>query len=191
VKRLASITVVLLVSACATRAPTATPTSSTASKGAQDWPLLAPATLGHAAQVRQILHAAYQSHTVDLQCVVTVEGEHLTVVGLNTIGLRAFKVTYDGVRIDEQRAPQVPAFVDANRLLEDLQLAFWPLPALQTAFAPAGWTVVEPFAGTRRLLRDDALIAEVHYAGADPWTGRIWLANFRDRYSLSIESSPL
>jgi len=188
VRRFASIALLALASACATHVPTAVPT---AVKPPPSWPLLPPGTLGHAAQVRQILHAAFQSRTVDLQCVVTVDGDRLTVVGLNTLGLRAFKVSYDGVRIDQQRAPQVPAFVDGARLIEDIQLAFWPLAALQSALAPAGWTVAEPFPGTRRLLHDDALIAEVHYATADPWSGRVWLVNLRDRYSLSIDTSAL
>ena len=186
-RRIALIAAALLVGACATHPPTPPRAPSTA----QDWPSLAPVTLGHSVQVRQILHAAFQTHTVDLQCVVTVDSDRMTVIGLNTLGLRAFKVTYDGARIDEQRAPQVPAFVAGARLIEDIQLAFWPLPALQAALAPAGWTVTEPFAGTRRLLRDDALIAEVHYAGAEPWSGRVWLVNFRDRYSLAIDTSPL
>jgi hypothetical protein len=184
--RSALLAIALFAAACATHPPPSPPAAST-----RNWPLLAPAALGRSAQVRQILHAAFQSRTVDLQCVVTVDPDRLTVVGLNTLGLRAFKVTYDGLQVDEQRAPQVPAFVDGARLVEDIQLAFWPLPALQATLAPAGWTVVEPFAGTRRLLRDGALVAEVHYATTDPWSGRIWLVNLRDRYSLSIDTAPL
>jgi len=155
------------------------------------WPLLAPDSLGRSVQVKQVLHAAFDGHTVDLQCVLTVEPQRLSIVGLNALGLRAFTVGYDGTRIDEKRAPQVPATVGGARLLDDVQLAYWPLPALQAVLAPAGWTVVEPFAGTRRLLRGESLVAEVHYADPDPWAGRVWLANFEDRYSLSIETSPL
>jgi Protein of unknown function (DUF3261) len=177
----------LLLGACAT--PPAPPQAVDQVPDA--WPLLPPAALGRTVQVKQILHAAFAASTVDLQCALTVEPDRVTVVGLTPLGLRAFTIGYDGTRVDAQRAPQVPAFIDGARLLDDIQLVFWPLPALQAALAPAGWIVIEPFSGTRRLLRGDALIAEVHYAGTDPWSGRVWLVNFRNRYTLTIDTSQL
>jgi len=184
--------VCVFVAACTTHQP-ANPVRPDAANPALAgrWPLLSPDSLGRSVRVKQVLHAAFDGHTVDLQCVLTVEPQRVSIVGLNALGLRAFTIGYDGTRIDEQRAPQVPAAVGGTRLLDDVQLVYWPLPALQAVLVPAGWTVVEPFAGTRRLLRGESLVAEVHYADQDPWSGRVWLVNFENRYSLSIETSPL
>jgi hypothetical protein len=60
---------------------------------------------------------------------------------------------------------------------------------LQSAYAASGETVSEPHAGVRRVLRGDRLVAEVHYATADPWNGRLWFVNFEFGYSLTIDTS--
>jgi hypothetical protein len=99
-------------------------------------------------------------------------------------------VKYDGQDLSEERAPQVPAALQSRQLLNDLQLAFWPLSALQQSWQSAGGEVTEPYAGTRRLKRAGVLLAEVHYA-ANPWNGRVWLKHFDHPYSLYIESSPM
>jgi Protein of unknown function (DUF3261) len=158
---------------------------------ATSWPLLTPAALGSTKQVRQVLRGAFGGRDFNLQCVVQVQADRLTIIGVTALGLRAFTINYDGRKLDEQRAPQLPDFVSAKQLLNDLQLVFWPLNALDAALRPAGGEVVEPFAGTRRLLQQGRLLAEVHYADADPWAGRVWLSNFAYGYSLYIETSPL
>jgi Protein of unknown function (DUF3261) len=154
------------------------------------WPLLSPATLGESHQVTQILHGEYGDASFTLRSVVSVDAQQLTVIGLTSMGLRAFTLKYDGEHLDEQRAPQVPAALPARQLLNDLQLAFWPLPALQQAWQIDGGELSEPYPGTRRLRKMGLLLAEVHYA-ADPWDGRVWLRHFDHPYSLYIDSSPV
>ncbi|MGE0115891.1 MAG: DUF3261 domain-containing protein [Steroidobacteraceae bacterium] len=154
------------------------------------WPLLSPASLGQTRQITQILRGDYGDASFKLRSVVTVDAQQLTVIGLTSMGLRAFTVKYDGQNLSEERAPQVPEALQARQLLNDLQLAFWPLPALQQAWQAAGGEVSEPYAGTRRLQRAGNLLAEVHYAD-DPWNGRVWLRHFDHPYSLYIESIPL
>ena len=155
--------------------------------GAQSLPLLSPASLGSVHQVTQQLHGEYGDKSFSLQCPVSVTDHKLTVICLTSMGLRAFTLNYDGHDITEQRAPQVPDALQASRLLNDLQLAFWPLNALQQAWRSTGVEVVEPFAGTRRVLRDGKIITEVHYS-TDPWKGRVWLHQNEIGYSLYIES---
>jgi hypothetical protein len=145
--------------------------------------------LGSSHQVKQILRGTYGTQDFSLQCVISAQPQLLTVVGLTALGLRAFTLKYDGQNLNEERAPQLPEFVKGSQLLNDVQLAFWPLPALQAALNPAGWEVSEPYKGTRRLQHEGRLIAEVHYADADPWNGRAWLSNFSYGYSLYLETS--
>ena len=157
---------------------------------AAGWPLLSPASLLQPRQVTQVLRGDYAEHGFSLRSVVTVDAQQLTVIGLTAMGLRAFTLKYDGEHLSEERAPQVPEALQARQLLNDLQLAFWPLSALQQSWQAAGGELSEPYPGTRRLQRAGVLLAEVHYA-SDPWNGRVWLRHFDYPYSLYIESSPL
>lgn len=142
-------------------------------------------------RVTQVLHGAFGDRDIQLQTAITVQPEAVTVVGVTALGLRAFTLKYDGAQLHEQRAAELPASITARQLLNDVQFAFWPLDALRAVLQPAGWEVSEPQAGTRRLRHAGRLIAEVHYADADPWNGRLWLSNFAYGYSLSIASSPI
>jgi hypothetical protein len=125
------------------------------------------------------------------QCVVDVDAERLTLVGLSAQGQRWFSLRYDGRSLETQISPQAPELFDPQRMLADLQLALWPLAALQQAFADSGWQVSEPAPATRRLRRDGRLVAEVHYGGADPWNGRLWFSHFASGYTLAVQSQPL
>lgn len=153
-------------------------------------PLLAPAALGSVQSVQQVLHVAYGEQQATLNAVLTVTPEHLQVIGLNAVGLRLFTVDYDAAGLRAERLPGLPAEIDPARMLADLQLAFWPLAALQAAARGSAWEVSEPFAGMRRLRRAGRLIAEVHYADDHPWQGRLWLANYEFGYSLAVDSAP-
>jgi hypothetical protein len=159
--------------------------------GATYWPPLAPATLGAERAANQRLRAAFGDQEVSLDCVVKVSAGHLTVIGLVPGGPRMFSVDYDGEHVAAQESAEIPEDLRPQLLLNDLQLTLWPLPALQSALDHSRWTVTEPDARTRRLARDRKLIAEVHYASADPWTGRAWLVNFERGYSITIDSLPL
>lgn len=151
-------------------------------------PLLTPASLGAERAVSQVVRAAFGAREATFSCVVTVKDGAMTVVGLNTVGIRLFTLRYDGKAVHSEKAAAVPNELEPQRLLVDLQLVFWPLAELQGRWHPAGWQINEPAAGMRRLRRDDSLVAEVHYAGGDPWTGRAWLVNFEHGYSLQIDS---
>jgi len=156
----------------------------------QSLPLLSPASLSASHQVNQVLHGEYAGKSFSLRCVVTVDALKLSVICLTGMGMRAFTLTYDGKNLSEQRAPQVPDSLQASRLLNDLQLAFWPLSELQKSWVGAGLQVTEPYPGTRRVMHDGKVIVEVHYSN-DPWQGRVWLDQNELGYGLFIESSAM
>lgn len=155
------------------------------------WHPLPPSTLGSARGASQRLRAAYGKQEVSLDCVVSVDAERLTVIGLLPAGPRVFTVEYDGKQVSAQKSPNLPEALQPELLLNDLQLTFWPREALQAALEKTAWRVTELDPRTRRLTRDSKLVAEVHYATADPWTGRAWLVNFERGYSITIDSQPL
>jgi hypothetical protein len=151
---------------------------------------LAPPGAVGARSASQVIHAAYGAHAVVLRTAIEVNAGELKVVGVTATGQRLFTVSYDGKEIHAEKSRFVPADLDPARMLSDVELALWPLAAVQTAFRERGLAVSEPFAGVRRLMRGDRLIAEVHYASADPWAGRLWFVNFEFDYSLTIDTSP-
>lgn len=181
---------VLLASGC-THAPPATAPASEATpvpRGAEPAPLAPPGAVG-ARSAAQVIRAAFGPRTVTLRTSIQVNDAGLEVVGVTATGQRLFTARYDGTKISADKSPFVPASLDPARVLADMQLALWPLPAVQAAFRERGFSVSEPFAGVRRLMRDDRLLAEVHYTGADPWNGRLWFVSFEFDYSLTIDST--
>lgn len=155
------------------------------------FPLLAPATLGVSRSALQVLRGAFGERDVVFQCVVAVDAERVTLVGLGAQNQRWFTLRYDGRSVEAQISPQAPALPDPRRVLADLQLALWPLAALQQALAGSAWQITEPAPATRRLRRDGRLVAEVHYGGADPWNSRWWLSHFESGYVIAVASQPL
>ncbi|MGH8541785.1 MAG: DUF3261 domain-containing protein [Stenotrophobium sp.] len=156
-------------------------------------PTLPAASLGATRAAQQVLHAAFGDRDATMQCLVDVTPARISVIGLNAVGLRLFSVKVENGQTTVERSPGVPDTVQPARILADIELAYWPLTALQTAYANTPWQVSEPFPGTRRLLRDGRLIAEVHYAqpSGDRWQGRLWLSNFEFGYSLAVDSQPV
>jgi hypothetical protein len=152
-------------------------------------PLASPASLGSDRVVNQVVRAVFGSREATFNCVVTVKDGAMTVVGLSAVGMRLFTIRYDGDAVQSETSPGIPEHFEPERLLADLQLAFWPLAKLQKAYQ--GWQLSEPAPGTRRLRRGEKLIAEVHYGNEDAWSGRSWLVNFEYGYSLQIDSRAL
>ncbi len=138
----------------------------------------------------QIIRAAYGAREATLRTAIEIDASTVRVVGVSATGQRLFTASYDGKSIVADKTPFVPQDIAPERVLADMQLALWPLTAVRDAHRAAGEDVTEPFAGVRRLRRDDRLIAEVHYSSADPWNGRLWFVNFEFGYTLTIDTTP-
>jgi Protein of unknown function (DUF3261) len=176
----------LALTSCASQ-----PVTSPSVPDAAARPLVAPATLGAERAANQIVRGALGERDITLNCVVTVKDGTMTVVGLSAMGVRVFTLRYDGQHTSVDNSLPVPPQLTPERMLADLQLVYWPLQALEKTLHGAGWELSEPAPGTRRLRRDARIVAEVHYAGADPWNARSWLVNLEHGYTLSIESKAM
>ncbi|HZP13262.1 MAG TPA: DUF3261 domain-containing protein [Nevskiaceae bacterium] len=175
--------IAILLSACAHE--------QTVQSAPEIFPVLPPSTLGTERSVQQVLNVSYRDQEATLSVVLDVTQAHLQVVGLNAVGVRLFTIDYDGERLKTEKLPGLPDAIDARRMLADLQLALWPLTALQAATQNSTYAIGEPTAGTRRVKRSGKLYEEVHYAGTDPWSGKLWLSNYEFGYSIAVESAPL
>jgi hypothetical protein len=175
-----------LLAACAhapvSRAPQAGATTTS-------WPLVAPDAISPRAAT-QVIRGTWGGKSMTLRTAIELDADSLDVVAVTATGQRVFTIHSDGKTVRAERGAFVPKAVEPERVLVDMQLSLWPLATIEPLFRTAGFTVVDPFAGVRRVLRGEQLVAEVHYAGADPWAGRLWLVNFEHGYSLTIDTGP-
>ena len=155
---------------------------------------LAPAALGQSISVQQHLKVERNGRTDDLDVALQVEPEALDVVGL-AFGQRVLTLHYDGKELSSWRHVMLPSQVKAEDVLEDMQLALWPVAAVAAAL-PAGWRVAEtPSASGVGLLRTlylgDETIMQISYAGLPRWSGTVVLENLRYHYRLTIQFAPV
>ncbi len=173
------IALCLLLAACATRAPEPL---------AELPPLrLAPASLGQELALQQKLMFRRGGQQRELDALLEVDGTEVRLL-VQAMGQSGVKLSWDGERLQQQRAPWLPPTVRGERVLDDLQFALWPLDAIRAAL-PADWSVEEAGDGERRLLD----------AQGKPWLlargvgglGNVRLQNLAEGYELDVRSMPM
>lgn len=178
----------LLLASCATAPePVSAPAQST-----ELLPPLASGLPNVSSQISQTLSAVFGERELTLSCGFSADAvTGWRTVCVNPLGLRVFTLgaAANGT-LTAERGPGVPEQLDPARIAADVQLAYWPLSALEAAYANTRWRVTQPAPDTRRLWLDQRVVAEVHYADVNPWNGRLWLVNLRYGYVLAIQSAP-
>ena len=135
-----------------------------------------------ALQQRLAFRHGKRSDTVD--ALVESDGANTRLVIHAQVQV-ALRLDWDGKALKQQRAPFLPAALDGERVLSDLQLVFWPVDAI-AASLPAGWSLHEE--QQRRILRQgEAIIATVDYP--QPLQAR--LEQHVMGYTLEIISIPI
>ena len=144
---------------------------------------LAPASLQGTLALQQQLRFRFGRVERDLDALLEADAGQVQLV-VQAMGQTGFRVHWDGLRLEEQRAPWLPRQVQGGRVLDDLQFALWPTAAI-AAVLPPGWTV-----------EDDGRLRRLRYAGQD-WLrlqraldGSLQLDNLAEGYSLQIHSVP-
>lgn len=146
---------------------------------------LAPAALGASISLQQHLRVEREGRIDELDAVLEVDPQRLDLIGL-ALGQRILVLHYDGQTLRSWRHSMLPAQLRDEDVLEDVQLALWPVDAIRQAL-PAGWRLEED--GLRRtLFADSKLVMVIDYSGQPPWSGKIQLSNLRYHYRLIIES---
>lgn len=150
-------------------------------------PPLAATPANLPASATQTLHAGFPGGRAVLLCAFAAQDGGWKSACVSPAGQRVMTLDMDAQgHLALEPGPGVPPQLDPARIAADLQFAFWPLALLQAAQQESDWTTREPSSDTRVLEREGRLVSEVHYASADPWNGALWIANFRDDYSLHI-----
>lgn len=144
---------------------------------------LSPASVGQAIAVQQRMTVTVAGGVHHFQLALEADRDSIRVAVMD-MGQTVAWLEWDGTRLEQTRAPGWPAAVSGERMLSELQLVHWPLPALQFALPP-GWTVKQE--GNSRVLRYGQLpVLVVRFAGRD----RIELENLAEGYVVLIESKP-
>jgi hypothetical protein len=114
---------------------------------------------------------------------VEADADAVRVV-LHQQGQVMLRFEWDGVELQQTRAPQLPSNLSAQRVLDDLQLVYWPAGAIAIAL-PEGWALHDA-PGRRALLEHDETVATVSWTNAQ----QVRLENRREGYRLDITSVP-
>ena len=166
-----------LLAGCAGAPPAAQP-------GAAPQLRLAPALLGRTLNLQQRLTLQSPGHDQQLDVLLEADARHVQM-GMLAMGQVAARLSWDGTTLDESTAPWWPQQVSASRILSDLQLTLWPVPAIQAAL-PAGWHLTED-GNVRTLMHADEVVTVI--TRLSPW--RVALDQRRDHFKLTIESRDL
>ncbi|MCC2657788.1 MAG: hypothetical protein K0Q76_2896 [Panacagrimonas sp.] len=147
-------------------------------------PPLAPIAPSLPASATQTLLVATGERSLTLQCALEFAPGGWKAACVSITGQRLVTLEVDAngaIRLEGESGP-----VDGARIAADIQLALWPIELLQEAQRGSAWSTQQASKRTRRLHHERQLVAEVHYAGDDPWNGTLWVSNYRERYSLEI-----
>lgn len=85
----------------------------------------------------------------ELQAMLEIDSAAVRLALVHWGGVLA-RLSWDGEQLDVQRSPHLPSDVQPERVLSDLQLSLWPLPAIEQAL-PKDWTVAITAEGARLL----------------------------------------
>lgn len=175
--RRAAALALLLLAGCATQK-----TAPVARLGLK----LAPATLGETISLQQHLKVERGGRIDELDAAIEIDAAHVEMVGL-AFGQRVLNVRFDGSELTTWRHMMLPKQVRGEDVLEDMQLALWPVEAV-AAGLPPGWRIEEKGL-LRSLYLGDELVTTVTYSGKPRWSGTIAMNNLRYNYRLTIESA--
>ncbi len=145
---------------------------------------LAPSALGRSLNQQQ--HLTLQAPSHDQQLDVLLEADaHRVQLGVLAMGQLAARLDWDGRTLKEDKASWWPAAVSGTRILSDLQLALWPVPAIQAAL-PAGWALADS-GDARTLTQDGEVVTVVRRLGPHI----VEIDQRREHFKLRIESLDL
>lgn len=170
VRRLAALALLVVLTGCALVAP---PDQAVLPGGGR-WRLPGPGALGEARQVLQRVDAEFGEHRTTLLFYLEVEPVHLALLATTPEGLELFALELRETkpRLSATRSPLTPRPLQPVQVLADLQLAYWPVAALQAALADTGVVLAERADGSgrvRELRRGSDILVTIHYDTGDPW----------------------
>ncbi|WP_188310235.1 DUF3261 domain-containing protein [Arenimonas fontis] len=150
--RLAALAILLALSACAGARGRPAPLPP---------PLrLAPALLPAPLAADQRLSFRHAGGEDVLDARLEADAQRLQLA-LHRFGQVLLVLRWDGQALEQSRAPQAPLTLSPERVLDDVQLVYWPAEAIRAAM-PTGWTLEEGRDGRRLRHGRSTLVEIVH-----------------------------
>lgn len=175
----------LALAGCASAPRAVEPPARTLSAEAVPLLRLPPASLGRTLQLQQQITVQYPSpqgeQTRDIVALLEADAQHTRLAAVAG-GQVLARLDWDGRDLRVTRAPWAPQELLPERILSDLQLSLWPVPAIQAAL-PAGWRM-DASPGLRQLRAGDEVVAEIRY----PDARTTLFVQHRDGYRLTIRT---
>lgn len=135
---------------------------------------------------QQLLTGTFNGQQQTLMVMLNADEQQLTLVGLSSLGIRLFLVTYDKQGIHAEQSIVLPQLPPAGQVLADIMLSHWPVAVWQPQL-PTGWTLRDE--GDRRQLRDTRgnLITEIRYMSRNHQRVPISVQQFAFGYHIVIQ----
>lgn len=111
---------------------------------------------------QQLLTFNHEGQTHSLITLVDIDDNKLTVVGLSALGIRLFKIEYNGTQILTEQNIFIKELPSAAQILSDIMLSLIPIQEWQQVL-PMNWKVIDQ--GLQRKLLNDKheTIIEINY----------------------------
>ncbi len=135
---------------------------------------------------QQLLTATVQGRRQSLLVLLNADGQRLTLVGLSSLGIRLFTVTYDRQGIHTEQAMALPQLPPAGQVLADIMLSYWPVEAWR-AVLPQGWSLVDHNDRRRLSDPDGNIVTEIAYGNVAGRRQPIGLDNQVFHYQIVIQ----
>ena len=158
-------------------------------------PLLPPSALGQHWQLTQTVAFRHPALPVEamptrLLAAWSVTAARLDFAGLTATGQSLFKLGYDGELFTEEYSPVLSVKLPGRDIIAQLQLAYWPLAAINTQLRGTPWRLVEAHQSRQLYLGDEQVLDIQFLPGAHvaPVIERIEISNLLTQYRLSIQT---
>lgn len=135
---------------------------------------------------QQLLTGTFNGQQQSLVVMLNGDEQQLTLVGLSSLGIRLFLVTYDARGIHTEQSIVLPQLPPASQVLADIMLSHWPITQWQPQL-PKGWMLRD--VGDKRQLTDNNgnLITEIRYMNRHQQRVPISVQQFVFGYHITIQ----
>ena len=133
-----------------------------------------------------------ESKTNDFEAMITADKKGMKIAVM-AMGMKVWNIDFDGMVITEERSEHLPEALEAQYMVRDIALAYWPSRDLKTQLND--WILIEN-EQTRLIYapgEENPIISIEYRKGAAPLSGdgEVIFENHLHYYRLTIQSSRL
>ena len=138
---------------------------------------------------RVLLQMTFDKDDLHQKLLIALEldAHHIAMAGLTQDGLSLFNLNYDGTTLLFEQSPLMHNAIAPETLLNDLQLAYWPITALAKQ-TQAPWRL-DAKHNERNLYYNNEKQASITYiVNSETWPTKLDLINYPNNYHLHIDT---